>query len=351
MSINGERVALLDIDSEMTRDRQERPEPRRRRSTSSRPAARRRRVHPAVRRRRSTICVAPIDHTLADTESAISFGITTLPHMRDFSITGPSTVDRRVRHAEPPQGLHLPPDSRGRREPVRAPDLSRPRGARLPPPARRDEDVDALMQFYGDGRKGGDFEAGITHGAAGDPGEPAVRVPPRAGSRRTWPPGADYRISDLELASRLSFFLWSTLPDAELLDAARERHAARAGVLEKQVRRMLADPRADALVDALRGAVAAAAGRRDDARPIRCSSRTYDSDARAVVCAARRSCSSTASCARTRSVLDLLTADYTFVNERLASALQHPERARQPSSGAWSSRTSTGAACSARAAS
>src|SRR5207248_902228 len=68
------------------------------------------------------------------------------------------------------------------------------------------------------------------------------RDPPRVAA------GGAYRVSDVELASRLSFFLWSTIPDAELLDVVERGRLKTASVLEQQVRRMLDDPRADALV-------------------------------------------------------------------------------------------------------
>ena len=64
---------------------------------------------------------------------------------------------------------------------------------------------------------------------------------------------ASYRISDLELASRLSFFLWSSIPDDQLLDLAERGRLKDPGVLERQVRRMLADPRADALISNFAG--------------------------------------------------------------------------------------------------
>ena len=111
-------------------------------------------------------------------------------------------------------------------------------------------------------------------------------------------PGAPYRISDVELASRLSFFLWSSIPDDELLDARRARAAARRRPCSSaQVRRMLADPRADAFVTQLRRAVAVPAQPRRRRCRCRASSRT-STTACARRSAARPSCSSRASCAR-----------------------------------------------------
>ena len=120
-----------------------------------------------------------------------------------------------------------------------------------------------------------------------------------------------------ELASRLSFFLWSSIPDDELLDVGRAGQLKQPAVLEQQVRRMLADPRADALVDNFAGQWLLAAQPAELTRPTRSISRIST-----TTCARRSSrrpsSSSTASCARTSSVARSADADYTFVNERLA---------------------------------
>ena len=129
--------------------------------------------------------------------------------------------------------------------------------------------------------------------------------------------GATYRISDVELASRLSFFLWSSIPDDTLLDLAAKNRLRTPAVLEQQVRRMLADPRADALRARISPASGCTSGTCGTSCRTTMSSRT--STTRSATPSARRwSCSSAASCSEDRNVLDLLTADYTFVNERLA---------------------------------
>src|SRR5262249_41064675 len=109
------------------------------------------------------------------------------------------------------------------------------------------DDVDVLLPFYEEGRRDGGFDGGIQRAVERllvspsflfrverDPVEP--------------PPNKVYRISDLELASRLSFFLWSSIPDDELLDAASRGVLREPSVLEHQVRRMLADDRSASLV-------------------------------------------------------------------------------------------------------
>ena len=121
-------------------------------------------------------------------------------------------------------------------------------------------DVEAPLSFYSRrGTSGGDFDAGIRAGVARVLASPSFlyRVERDPARLRA---GAAHPISDIELASRLSFFLWSSIPDEQLLNAGhRRRGCAQPGVLEAQVRRMMADPRADALVSQLHRPVAAAA--------------------------------------------------------------------------------------------
>ena len=115
------------------------------------------------------------------------------------------------------------------------------------------DDVNAPLSFYKQTRpNGGDFDAGIRAGVARVLASPSFlyRVERDPATVRA---GAAHPISDIELASRLSFFLWSSIPDEQLLNAATAGRLRQPGVLEAQVRRMLADPRADALVSNFTG--------------------------------------------------------------------------------------------------
>jgi mono/diheme cytochrome c family protein len=109
-----------------------------------------------------------------------------------------------------------------------------------------DEDMKILLTAYTQGRTDGTFENGIERGLQQLLISPEFlfRVEIEPASAR---PGTSYRISDLELASRLSFFLWSSVPDDELLDLAARGRLRQPGVIDQQVRRMLADPRSEAL--------------------------------------------------------------------------------------------------------
>jgi hypothetical protein len=135
------------------------------------------------------------------------------------------------------------------------------------------------------------------------------RTPAGAGS-------APYRLGDVDLASRLSFFLWSSIPDDELLDMAARGTLQRPAVLDAQVRRMLADPKAQALVDNFAGQWLHIRNLRS-ATPDKNEFPDFDDDLRQAF--ARELELFIGSIIREdRSALELFTADYTFVNERLA---------------------------------
>lgn len=110
------------------------------------------------------------------------------------------------------------------------------------------DDVDRLMPFYEAGRKnGGSFDEGIEQVVAAVLASPDFLYRAIRGRKGT-PANSEFALTDLELASRLSFFLWNTGPDDELLSLAASNGLTKPGALEKQVRRMLADPKASSLV-------------------------------------------------------------------------------------------------------
>ncbi len=176
-----------------------------------------------------------------------------------------------------------------------------------------DADLETLMGFYESGRRDANFDAGIEQALA------RVLIDPRFVFRferepANVPVGAIYRISDLELASRLSFFLWSSIPDDELLDLAIQNKLHEPGVLERQTRRMLADPRSETLATnfaaqwlylrELKNQRPLAPAFNDNLRESfrRETELLFESIVR-----------------EDRNVVDLLNADYTFVDERLAA--------------------------------
>jgi len=184
-------------------------------------------------------------------------------------------------------------------------------------------DVTALMSFYQEGRgDGGTFDDGIEavlQRVIADP-EFVYRLEPEPAGLHT---GKTYRISDLALASRLSFFLWSSVPDDELLDVAAQGKLREPAVLEKQVRRMLADPKSQALISNFTGQWLNVRGLKSS-EPVVNLFPDFDDNLRAAY--QREVELFFASIVHEdHSVLDLLTADYTFVNERLAKEYGIPD--------------------------
>jgi mono/diheme cytochrome c family protein len=177
-------------------------------------------------------------------------------------------------------------------------------------------DLAPLMQFYNEGRKTGTFEGGIENAMVAMLSSAKflyrVEAPPA-----TAKPGSSYRLSDMELASRLSFFLWSSIPDDELLKVAEQGKVSDPKVLEQQVRRMLADPRARTLTSNF----AFEWLKIRDMDALEPDPFVYPAFDRSLRTALRREIEMFIDSVfrEDRSVVDLLTANYTFVNERLAA--------------------------------
>ncbi len=175
-----------------------------------------------------------------------------------------------------------------------------------------DAEIDALMSFYQQGRKEGDFEIGIQQAMA------RILVAPRFLYRVEEDPagvkdGAAYRVSDIELASRLSFFLWSSIPDDELLDVAGKGRLRDPGVFEQQVKRMLADPKSDALIRNFAGQWLYLR----ELSKVETAAKDFDENLRQAF--RRETEMLFESIVREdRSIVRMLDADYTFVDERLA---------------------------------
>ncbi len=176
-------------------------------------------------------------------------------------------------------------------------------------------DLEPVLHFYQVGRQGGGFNRGIQTGLERILASPQfmfrVERDP-AGVQ----PGGIYRISDLELASRLSFFLWSSVPDDELLNVAAAGKLKDRGELERQTRRMLADPRADAIVKNFAGQWLQLRNVRS-VQPNSDEFPDFDDNLRQAFLRETELLFESVM-QEDRSVLDLLRADYTFVNERLA---------------------------------
>jgi hypothetical protein len=181
--------------------------------------------------------------------------------------------------------------------------------------AADDRDIGVLMEFFAEGRSEGNFDSGIEMVLQRVLAEPKFiyrfEQEPSAIA-----PGETYRVSDLELASRLSFFLWSSIPDDTLLDLAESGSLADPDVLAGQVDRMLDDPRSSALTENFAGQWLALRSL-DSRSPVVDRFPDFDDNLRQAF---RRETELLfdSILRERRSVLELLTADYTFVNDRLA---------------------------------
>jgi mono/diheme cytochrome c family protein len=178
------------------------------------------------------------------------------------------------------------------------------------------EDLRVLTEFYDRGREeGGSFETGIDLALRRVLSSPKFvfrveRDPANVAS------GTAYRLSDLELASRLSFFLWSTIPDDQLLELAEKGRLSTPAMLEQQVRRMLADPKSQSLVDNFLGQWLQLRNLKNK-QPNSHEFPDFDDNLRTSL-ETEMELFFNSIVREDRSVLDLMNADYTFLNERLA---------------------------------
>ncbi len=313
VSINGERAAIFDIDPRMN-------------ETTSSLSLKTAPVHVQAGPQRVTAAflqrfegpvndlVAPIDHTMADTEIGIAVGITTLPHLRNLAVVGPhavtgvsDTVSRRKIFTCRPTSVSD--------EAACADAIVRGLATKAFRRAPTEREFTRLRRFYESGRTDDSFERGVTKAVEAILASPQFlfRLEDTPATAR---PGQPYRLADVELASRLSYFVWGAGPDQPLQTLAMQGRLGAPGALESQVRRLLADPRADALSTRFASQWLRLQDL-DDVSPDPILYPYYD---RTLAQALQKETELfVASLVRDNaSVLDLLTADYTFVNERVA---------------------------------
>jgi hypothetical protein len=241
-------------------------------------------------------------------------GITTLPHMADLVVRGPLKATGISNTASRQKVFSCRPTTKAD-EPVCARQIITRLGAEAYRRPLTATELDRLLPFYEQGAVKGGFEQGVRSALEAILASPhfIFRLEKAPTDARS---GGTYRVADIDLASRLSFFLWGLPPDKELIAAAQRRELATAAGLEKHARRMLADPRSEAL--ALR--FAAQWLRLQDVEKVRPDPNFYPNFDENVAEAMRTETKMffESLVREDRSLLDLLTADYTFVNERLA---------------------------------
>jgi hypothetical protein len=240
-------------------------------------------------------------------------GITTLPHVRDLIIRGPYKTLGISQTASREKIFSCRPTSQDEelkcaREIVTklaTEAYRRPVGLR---------EVDSLMQFYTKGAAKDGFEGGVRSSVEAVLSSPhfIFRLERQLDGTR---PG-NYRVADIDLASRLSFFLWGTVPDKELLDVAAAGQLSNTAVLEKQTRRMLQDPRAEALGERF----AAMWLRLQDIEKVKPDPNFYPNfdDNLAHMMRQETIMFFNNLVREDRSLIELYNADYSFMNERLA---------------------------------
>jgi mono/diheme cytochrome c family protein len=314
ISVNGERVALLDINPRIS---EADPKGISLETTPIHIKAGPQRIAAAfLARSESPVddLLAPVDYTLADTQIGSALGVTTLPHLRELAIAGPVKVTGVSETVSRRRVFTCRPTALVEEVPCAEEILRTLANQAFRRPVTGDE-LQGLLRFYQSGRKDGDFELGIRTALQ------AILASPQFLMRLERAPanvkaGQNYRISDIDLASRLSYFIWGTVPDQELINVAMKSQLRVAGVLEAQVRRMLADSRSVALATRF----ASLWLRLQDLDKIHPDALTYPKFDHYLAEAMRRETELLFETLvhEDRSVLELLTADWTFVNERLA---------------------------------
>ena len=259
--------------------------------------------------------LAPHEWSIVDTEIGdLGYGVTALPHMRDFVIDGPYNVTGVSETPSRRKVFSCRPTSPDTERPCAEEIISR-LGAEAYRRSLTATDLADLMSFYDAGATDGGFEAGIRTALQASLASPdfLFRLERPAG---TIEPGRNYRITDLALASRLAFFLWGAPPDQELISLATEGTLSDAAVLETQMRRMLADPRSESLATRF----AALWLRLQDMDLVQPDAFWFPNFDRQLADAMRRETELLfhSLVREDRSLFDLFTAEYTFVNERLA---------------------------------
>ncbi|MGC4044806.1 MAG: DUF1592 domain-containing protein [Armatimonas sp.] len=241
VAVNGERVAVFDINPMMKGDDDLRTPPIK------------------IKAGPQTITVAfvqkaagpvedfvePFDHSLGDLFLGRTSGLTGLPHLRDVAIRGPLRTTGLSETPSRRKIFTVRPKTEAEEPAAARQILARLAGQAYRRPASEAE-LTRLLKLYAEGRKSGDFESGIQLALQYLLASPQFvfrleQTPPIAA------PGQNVRISDLELATRLSYFLWSSLPDDRLRALATQGKLREPKVLESEVQRLLADPRSEAL--------------------------------------------------------------------------------------------------------
>ncbi len=317
VSVNGERVALFDVDPLRTKwDDMQTPPVHIKAGPQRVSAAFLTRAEGPVED-----VVSPIEYTLVDLNEADMAGLTVLPHLHDLAIAGPYQISGISETPSRKKILSCQPSTPAEEMPCARRIVSALARQAWRRPVT-DSDLEDLLSLYQSAKNQGGFDNGIRMALQSVIASPEFvfrfeRMPEGTA------PGARWRISDLELASRLSYFLWSSAPDERLLAAAVEGKLHEPAVLERETRRMLSDPRAETLSTNF----AAQWLHLQNLRDVQPDAYLYPNFARNMADSMRRETEMLfgSLIKEDRPVLDLLTADYSFVDELLAKHYGLPD--------------------------
>ena len=314
VSIDGERVALLDIDRGMS---QADPQGADIKTPPIPVKAGAHRVSVVfVRTTEGPVNdnIAPIDQSIADTEIGHQYGITNLPHLQAFAVRGPFNPTGVSETSSRKKVFICRPTSTNEARPC-AEKIVTDLGGQAYRRPLTGNDVKGLMAFYDQGAKEGGFEVGVRTALEAMLASPhfIFRIEEAPSGTK---PGQTYQISDADIASRLSFFLWDTPPDSILSAVANRHELSKPDVLEAQTRRLLADPRAEALGSRF----AAQWLRLQDIEKVHPDALQYPDYYEQLGDDMRRETELffNSLVRENKPVLDLFSADYTYVNEALA---------------------------------
>lgn len=315
VSINGERVALIDVDRWMS---QADPDGMDLKTKPITVRAGPQRVTAAFLQTFDGPVndnIAPIAHSIADTQIGAEQGITNVAHLRELAIKGPyhptgvsETASRkRIFSCRPTSPTEARPCAEKILHSLGSAAYRRPLAA---------SDVKALLTFYDQGARDGGFEIGIRTALEAILASPhfIFRVEELPAHAK---PGERYAVGELDLASRLSFFIWGTPPDEKLIAAARSGALGTPSGLKSQTLRLLADPRSEALATRF----AAQWLRLPDIEKVHPDALQYPNFREQLARAMQRETELFfySIVRENRSVLDLFRANYTYVNEALAT--------------------------------
>jgi hypothetical protein len=255
-----------------------------------------------------------VEQTIMDVSVGLHPGMTTLPHLQTLTVVGPLQVTG-ISETPSRKKIFTCHPAKASEEGACATSIITNLATRAFRRPSTPEDMESLLEMYRAGRAEGSFDAGIRTSAQAIIAKPefVFRFEQVPTSVR---PGESYRITNLELASRLSYFLWSTAPDDQLIEIASQGQLHDPAVLDRQVKRMLADPKSKTLATNF----AAQWLRLTGLEEIHPEPTIFPNYTRNLAQSMKRETELLFDSIvhEDRNVLDLMTADYTFVDEILA---------------------------------